>query len=192
VSDPIDALGLFVFIHGYQGSPTGRKATAFRKLLHPHRVLAPAVPADPAAAMPFLEDYIRDAMTSYGDTDECVLIGSSLGGFYAQYLARLFDIKVALLNPVMDPRKTLLAEALPENTLALLDRYRVDPAGKQVPTLLLLELGDEVLDARIAADAYADIGRVVTYPGGNHRFDRLDEAAQEILRLYYHLGFWCD
>jgi predicted esterase YcpF (UPF0227 family) len=192
VSAPADALGLFVFIHGYQGSPTGRKATAFKKLLYPHRVLAPAVPTDPAEAAPFLEDYIREAMKSYADTDECVLIGSSLGGFYAQHLARLFDLKVALINPVMDPRKTLLADALPESTLAVLDRYRIDPAKKQVPTLLLVELGDEVLDARIAVDAYTDVGRVVTYPGGSHRFDRLDEAVREILRLYYYVGFWSD
>lgn len=179
--------GLFVYLHGYGGSPAGRKASVLRRHLYPHRVLCPAVPADPGEAVPFLEAFVRRAVEEYPECDKCVLIGSSLGGYYAQYLARVFGTEVVLINPVMDPRSTFLAETLAEGQLGALDACRVDPRRPVTPTLLLVDLGDEVLDATVAVEAYTGVGHVIAYPGGSHDFDHLEEAVPEILRHYYTL-----
>jgi predicted esterase YcpF (UPF0227 family) len=34
-------------------------------------------------------------------------MGSSLGGYYATYLGELFDSKVSLLNPAIEPARDL-------------------------------------------------------------------------------------
>jgi len=60
---------------------------------------------------------------------------------------------------------------------------RVEPCNPAVPTLLLLDAGDEVLDYRLAEAAFRGCGKTIVYPGGSHRFDHLAEALPEIRAL---------
>jgi hypothetical protein len=70
-----------------------------------------------------------------------------------------------------------------QDVLAL-QAHRVEPCNPQVPTLLLLDADDEVLDYRIAEAALRGCGKTLVYPGGSHRFEHLAEALPEIRALY--------
>jgi len=137
----------------------------------------PTLPHRPAAAIALLSDLISTLPRA-----QVKLIGSSLGGFYATWLADRFDVKAALINPavhVQNGLKSVLGPLKNYHTgeeylftqqhldeLAALDK----PAPLRPQNLLLLvETGDEMLDYRAAVNYYA-ASRQIVVPGGDHGF----------------------
>ena len=128
-----------------------------------------------------------------------MLIGSSLGGYYAQYLAHRFKLKTVLINPALMPLTTL-SDYLGENTNfytgekytltqahldALLSLDIPDPCITPVPTLLLLDKGDEILDYRVAVARYQNCAEIVMFNGGDHQFQHMTESLPRIEAFYY-------
>jgi predicted esterase YcpF (UPF0227 family) len=107
------------------------------------------------------------------------LVGSSLGGFYATYLADKHDLKAVLLNPAIEPHTGLRPYLGPQKNLYTGEPYELTEAHLRqwealvVPRitpsryLLLVETGDEVLDYRAAVARYAGCEQVVV-KGGDH------------------------
>ncbi len=188
---------MYIYLHGFNSGGTSSKAAQLRTLLAPIPVLSPTYPAhQSAAAVSFLREYIAAARDT-AHNSPLVQIGSSLGGFYAQYLAREFGARIVLINPSITPDETLLRcvghnhnEATGEDyTLSAdevraLGHCRVAACDPRIPTLLLLDSGDEVLDYRVAEAWYRGCGKTIVYAGGNHRFEHLAEALPEIQRLH--------
>jgi len=129
-------------------------------------------------------------------------MGSSLGGYYAQYLAtRLEQVSgVILINPALQPQHTLkpyigqlsnqvTGESFEfrESDFLELEEFDIPAEDIRVPTLVLLDKGDDVIDYQFAAHRYQDVGRVIVYPGGSHWFDHLEEAIPEILKFHDEL-----
>ena len=126
-------------------------------------------------------------------------MGSSLGGYYAQYLATRLDYisGIVLINPALQPELTLqpyIGQQTNQVTGGLFEFSQKDfqelaefdvPVNKiSVPTLVLLDEGDELIDYQYAAYRYSGIGRVVVYPGGSHWFEHLPAAIPEIRTFY--------
>ena len=180
-----------VYLHGLNSSSQSVKANLLRERLSDFQVLALDYPAHrPDEAMVRLSRFFLEL----GEVGPAV-IGSSMGGFYGQYLARRFRFShLYLVNPAITPW-TFLTEHLGETmttadgepyliTQALCDsarRYGIADPCDGVPTTVFLDRGDEVLDYRIAEGAYADCGRVLIWDGGNHAFAHM-ETAIEIIR----------
>ena len=119
-----------------------------------------------------------------------MVVGSSMGGFYGQYLARRFPMKhLFMINPALRPWLLLsefegqtmttadnkpypITRELIESTL----RYAIADPSDGVATTLFLDKGDEVIDYRIAESVYRTCGQVIFYEGGDHAFQHLDEA----------------
>lgn len=129
-----------------------------------------------------------------------MLVGSSLGGYYAQYLAHRFKLKTVLINPALLPLSTL-HDYLGENTNfytgetytltqihldALLALDIPNPCVEPAPTLVLLDKGDEVLDYRIAATRYQSCAEVIIYDDGDHQFQHMVESLPRIQAFYYN------
>lgn len=109
------------------------------------------------------------------------LIGSSLGGFYATFLAEKRGLRAALLNPAVRPYERLREALGPQRNLytgaeyeftaqhlrelEALEVARVTP-GRY---LLVVTTGDEVLDYRMAVAKYAGCEQIVI-EGGDHGF----------------------
>jgi uncharacterized protein len=189
---------MYIYLHGFNSGGTSSKAGQLCALLAPIPLLAPTYPAHKAAAtVSFLRDYIATAIRQQARAAPLVLIGSSLGGFYAQTLARDCDARIALINPSIYPDETLMSRVgrnrneatgehydLTTDDVRALGHYRVPACNPGVPTLLLLDAGDELLDYRIAEAWYRGCGKTIVYAGGSHRFEHLADAALEIQRLH--------
>ena len=170
---------LILYLHGFTSGPELFKARA----LHAHlqrlgladRFVCPRLPAAPAAAVALAESLIRPGTT---------LVGSSLGGYYATWLAERHDLRAVLVNPAVvahlsleqfvGPQRNLYTGEAFEFTRAHVDELR----ALEVPALsrpdrywLLVEQGDEVLDYRQAVERYAG-ARQTVLPGGDHSFTR--------------------
>lgn len=113
---------------------------------------------------------------------ELHFIGSSMGGYYATWLAEKYNSKAVLINPAVSPwlgREYLLGEQANYHTGVvhhieqehLDDLQLFDVADMSEPSrfLVLLQTGDEVLDYRLAQQKYAR-SHLVVERGGDHGF----------------------
>lgn len=178
---------MLIYLHGLNSSSLSAKAAILRKRLAPIPVVAPSYPAHrPDDAV----DTLSGFFTGLGEEQRPVVVGSSMGGFYGQYLARRFPMAhLFMINPALRPW-SLLAEFEGQTmTTAGGDEYRVtreligttrryditDPCDGMATTLFL-DKGDEVIDYRVAESIYRICGRVIAYEGGDHAFQHLEEA----------------
>ena len=185
---------MYLYLHGFNSSGASAKGRYFTQSLAPFAVHTPTYPPDPEAAMQQLQQTLEALLVTAVSDESIILIGSSLGGFYAQYLAHRYNLPVVLINPALQPALTLRPYLgwqtnyynnaryyFGEAELATLLHYEVpDPCAGAIPTLVLLDAGDEIIDYRFAQHRYADCGHVIVYPDGNHQFQHLAEASAAI------------
>ena len=169
---------MILYIHGFASCGDSNKTRLLKE--HFKDVLSPDIPVDPDEAISFLQKFILDNEIS-------LLIGSSLGGFYAAYFAQRFQLKTILLNPSTQPFVTL-APYVGTNTffcsgesfewtkahIVKLMSYSISKDSIKAPVLVLLQKGDEVLDYT-KAEAFYENYKVIVQENGNHRFENLDE-----------------
>ncbi len=192
---------MVIYLHGFASSGRSWKAQRLQRWLAPIPVLAPTFRQDPPSAVRYLEGYIGDAVAQTPQ-EPLLLVGSSLGGYYAQYLARRFPAGAVLINPALNPVETL-AQCVGENrifqtqevftfTLSQLQALKsfdiVDPCASPVPTLVLVDQGDEVIDPSLAVDKYSGCAEMRIFEGGNHGFAHLEESLALIKEFYQRLG----
>lgn len=189
---------MIIYLHGFNSGGQSQKAAWLRAQLAPIVVFAPTyAPHRGRDAARDLRKFIARLRRENPSDPKLMLIGSSLGGFWAQVLAPEFGAAMVLINPSVRPDETLARHVgryrneatggetvLTATDVAELRHYRVEPCDPRVPTLVLLDSADEVLDYRVAEAAFRGCGRTLVYPGGSHRFEHLPEALPEIRALY--------
>ena len=183
---------MIFYIHGFGGSGAGVKATQAKKMFGASSVLAPSLSYVPDLAIATLSEMI-EMLLQKGEPVH--LIGSSLGGYYAIYLAEKYNLKAVLINPSVYPYKTLeksIGEALNffdlsrfewnERHIQTLRHYEV---AKPDPSryLLLLQKGDELLDYREAL-AKLPGAEARVEEGGCHSFEGFEEKKELIAGFF--------
>src|SRR3954469_5366860 len=154
---------MLVYIHGFNSSPASFKAKVLHERLaargRRNEFLAPALPHSPAAAASLLEALAVQHPNS-------VLVGSSLGGFYATWLAERHSLRAALVNPAVRPYELLAGHVGRQKnfhsgeeydfTLEHVAELRALEVGAVDPQryFLMVETADEVLDYRAAVEKY--------------------------------------
>jgi len=186
---------MIIYLHGFNSTGNSAKGQFLKDHLPDIPVLTPTYHHDPETAIAFLEQLVRGNLQQ---NKPLMLVGSSLGGYYTQYLAHQFNLKAVLINPALMPLVTL-HDYLGENTnfytgetytltQAHLDALQAldvpDPCAESVPALLLLDKNDEVLDYRIATTRYQDCAEVIIFDGGDHQFQHMTEALPGIKAFY--------
>jgi len=150
-----------------------------------HEFACPALPVFAGDALKAIEPLLRG---------KPCLLGSSLGGFYATYLAEKRGLKAVLINPAIDPHIGLRAYLGPQKNLHSGEPYELTEAhlseweALYVPRitprryLLIVETGDEVLDYRRAVARYAGAEQLVI-PGGDHSLQSFPQHLARILEF---------
>jgi predicted esterase YcpF (UPF0227 family) len=132
---------------------------------------------------------------AHADTSRLTFVGSSLGGFYATWLAEQYAARAVLINPSVHPFDDLAAWKGIQNNFytgevfevtdahfAELRALYVDRLADLSRYFLLVQSGDEVLDWRTAVTRYAGGWQCVA-GGGDHAFTGFDRHLPEILRF---------
>jgi len=184
---------VIVYLHGFNSSPQSHKAQLLGRYLQElglgAHYLCPALPPLASGAIAEAERI----MQPHRGASIC-FVGSSLGGFYATYLAERHAAKAVLLNPAIDPQVGLRAYLGPQRNLHTGASYELSEAHLREWTnfyteritpqryLLLVETGDEVLDYRNAVARYAGAEQVVT-EGGDHSLQSFAEHLPRVVRF---------
>jgi len=170
-----------VYLHGFNSSPQTIKgrllASAAAALQVPPRFHLPQLPPRPSEAMRIVTQWV-DAHVQRAAA--LTFVGSSLGGFYATWLAEKYGARAVAINPAIRPYASLESFLGPQRNLHTGDEYeltrehlddmqalviaRVTRAERY---LLLVRSGDELLDWREAVRYYAGAWQYVG-GGGDH------------------------
>ncbi|MEY8205594.1 MAG: YqiA/YcfP family alpha/beta fold hydrolase [Bermanella sp.] len=174
-----------LYLHGFKSSPESHKAQLTHAFFAKHDVAQnlhmPQLPPQPAKAIDAAQFLYEQLIDEVGVANVLV-IGSSLGGFYASYLVERFGGRAVLINPAVRPYE-LLKDYLGVNknyhddeTFVVSEDYISDLRALDVATLrypqhylLLLQTHDEVLDYRQAARKYGN-GPCIIDEGGDHSY----------------------
>ena len=189
----IPADTLFIYVHGFNSSPLSAKAqqtmALFRQRGAEQQLLVPDLAVYPEEAIKQLESLVDSS-------ESVVLIGSSLGGFYATWLTEHFDqARAVLVNPAVAPHRLL------EGMLGMTQNYHTGARYELTQThveqlralyleklrhperlLLLQQVGDETLDYRDAVGYYSASAQIVQ-PGGSHAFDNFESMLPLIIEF---------
>lgn len=185
---------MFLYIHGFNSSPVSTKARMLREKLESlgrgAEFSCPRLPDRPGLAIGLLEHEVQRFSGR-----PLTLVGSSLGGFYAAWLAEKHGLRAVLVNPAVRPHEQLRDVLGPQKNLhtgkawVLDDGYLKDLARFHTPSitrperyLLLVTTGDEVLDYREAVEKYRGARQVIV-PGSDHGFAEFSEYLDRVLEF---------
>lgn len=183
-----------LYLHGFRSSPQSAKARAVAAWRDAHRpdlnLCCPQLPPSPREAIALALDLVRD-----WPLEGTVLVGSSLGGFYATVLAERLGRPAVLFNPAVNPARDL-ARHIGEQTAwhNPLDRFYfreefIDELQAMTPATLtrleryfpVIATGDEVLDWREMAARYAGAPRLLI-EGSDHALSDFEAPLAYMVR----------
>ncbi len=189
---------LIVYLHGFRSSPFSMKAKITHRAILDLKGegidvewYCPQLPPSPKEAMAMVVAHIKSQ-----DYEQLSIIGSSLGGYYATYLAELFFAQATLLNPAIEPARDLESyigelkawhsdEAFhfkPEYIQELNDLY-IKNITKPNRYYLIAAKGDEVLDWQEMVAKYPGAQQLVL-EGGDHAISNYLELLPSVLAFH--------
>ena len=171
--------GSILYIHGFNSAPESKKATQLTTLMQriglSDQLRVPALHHHPRQAMAQLQAAINEL-------GRPLLVGSSLGGYYATYLAEQLGLKALLVNPAVSPHRMFDGyldtqhnlysgetwELTHDHVVALAE---LEVAAPQDPQRyqVWLQTADETLDYRLAEKYYAACALRIQ-AGGDHSY----------------------
>ncbi|HRP95860.1 MAG TPA: YqiA/YcfP family alpha/beta fold hydrolase [Rhodocyclaceae bacterium] len=187
-----------IYLHGFRSSPASIKSTALgqrmRALGLGAALWCEQLPVAPREAIALIETQIARCRRDGSGADP-TLVGSSLGGYYATWLAERHGLKAVLVNPAVvapsaledwiGPQTNLYTGETFDFTRAHVDALRALDVGaitRPERYWLLVETGDEVLDYRVAVAKYAG-ARQTVLEGGDHGFSRWTDYLDAVLEF---------
>ena len=188
-----------VYLHGFRSSPASEKAQLVRQAVdalprgHDIDLWIPDLDASPRVAVSGVEQWVEQAHRD--DAAAITFVGSSLGGFYATWLAERFAARAVLVNPATRPyddlrdylgmQTNLYTGRRFEVTQAHFDELRAfDVAAIADPSryLLYVQSADELLDWRVAVARYGGAWQCVE-GGGDHGFTGFERHVPTIFEF---------
>jgi predicted esterase YcpF (UPF0227 family) len=190
-------MSTLIYIHGFLSSPQSHKAQVTQRWLQQHH---PQIHYACPSLSPYPVDtqrQLRELMAATGE-DKVGVVGSSLGGFWATWLAEEYGVKAVLINPSVRPFE--LVERLggvPQRSYHTEDTYLMLPEHAEEfrrvyhQTLkdlgryyLLAQTGDETLDYRQAVERYQGCRQQIE-EGGDHSFQNFEAHLPDVVEFLF-------
>jgi uncharacterized protein len=185
---------MLLYLHGFRSSPQSFKARLLASRLadmeRSDEWCCPTLDPSPASAIAQLTSILKDA-----DIEQLCLVGSSLGGYYATWLAEKTGCKAVLLNPAITPQKDLQAHLGEQTIWGTSDRIMVHPHYLQELEaiwvraitrperyFLIAATHDEVIDWHDMVAKYPG-AKTHVIEGGDHGLSNFADVVDEVLEF---------
>lgn len=153
----------------------------------------PQLQASPKVAMALALDWIKRFPQRDKLPQTLCIVGSSLGGFYATWLAQRLGCRAVLLNPVVQPPRDLekyvgvSTQFHSDEPFQFKAEYMAELRALTVPAItrperyfLIAATGDEVLDWRQMVSHYPG-ARQRVIEGSDHSISEFEDYVDEVL-----------
>ena len=184
-----------IYLHGFNSSAESKKSKILDSYLKREKLISlesPNLYTSPSRAISQIEKIIKEY------SNRICLVGSSLGGLYATFVADKYDLKSVIINPVVrnhisgmkdlvGSHKNFHTDEEYEFTMKdYLDLQKLGLKELKNPLnhLCLIKMSDEVLDHNQTL-AYFSKSYVLSEKGGNHSYDDFFEKIPLILDYMY-------
>mgnify|MGYP000748197037 CR=1 FL=1 len=147
-----------------------------------------------------VEDMLFEWNQFLDQSYDVIFMGSSMGGFASEYLAMKTGCKAIMINPAIVP-----SELLPQ-FIGVTENYEtgqpylwrqdncdqfikyeqeLKTLSQLIDRTVLLDMGDELLDSKTTASVYKNKANIVTFSGGSHSFEHINQALPIIDKLIF-------
>jgi len=194
------AVTLVVYLHGFRSSPnstkavmTGEAVRALSTAHHSYEWYCPQLLASPKASLEMVTKHIDQT-----EFDRIVIVGSSLGGFYTNYLAEKYHCKGITLNPAvyaareLEPHVGMMTAYDSEEPFDFKAEYidelhalQVGPITDPERYFLIAAKGDELLDWKEMAAFYPGAKQLIL-EGGDHGISDYANHLPEVIEFIKH------
>lgn len=183
---------MILYLHGFRSSPQSFKAQLIAQRMQAlgrdAEYRCPQLPASPRAAIALAAGIAAEV-----PPDQLTLVGSSLGGYYATYLAEQLGCRAVLLNPAVKPPRdlekyvgvtTMFHSDEPfefkRDYIDELKMLAVENITRPERYFLIAATGDEVLDWREMLAHYPG-ARQCVIEGSDHGISEFDQYLDQVL-----------
>ena len=184
-----------IYLHGFNSSAESKKSKILESFLKEEELISfvsPNLDTSPSEAISQIEKIIKES------SNRVCLVGSSLGGLYATYVADKYDLRSVTINPVVRNHISGMKDLVgshknyhtdEEYEFTMKDYLDLQELGlkklkKPLNHFCLIKMSDEVLDHNKTL-AYFSKSYVLSEKGGNHSYDDFFEKIPLILDYLY-------
>ena len=184
-----------IYLHGFNSSAESKKSKILESFLKGEELISfesPNLDTSPSEAISQIEKIIKES------SNRVCLVGSSLGGLYATYVADKYDLRSVTINPVVRNHISEMKDLVgshknyhtdEEYEFTMKDYLDLQELGlkklkKPLNHFCLIKMSDEVLDHN-KTFSYFSKSYLLSEKGGNHSYDDFFEKIPLILDYLY-------
>ena len=184
-----------IYLHGFNSSSESKKSKILDSYLEGEKLInleSPNLNTSPKKAISQIEKIIKES------SNRVCVIGSSLGGLYATFLADKYDLKSVTVNPVVRNHISGMKDLVgthknfhtdKEYKFTIKDFLDLQKLGlkelkKPLNHFCLIKMSDEVLDHTKTFASFSK-SYVLSEKEGNHSYDDFFEKIPLILDFMY-------
>ena len=184
-----------IYLHGFNSSAESKKSKNLDSYLEKEKLInleSPNLNNSPKKAIFQIEKIIRES------SSRVCLVGSSLGGLYATFVADKYNLKSVAINPVVTNHISGMRDLVgshknfhsdEEYEFRLKDYFDLQKLGLEklkspLNHFCLIKMSDEVLDHNVTFEFFSK-SYVLSEKGGNHSYDDFFEKIPLILDYLY-------
>lgn len=186
---------MILYIHGFLSSGNSNKASVLKKYFGTkEKIISPDLPIEPFKAFQLLENNLNSS-----NDPRKLIVGSSLGAFYALLLHKKYKIPAILINPAIYPwiqlkvfigentnpatgKKFLWEEKYLTQLKELEDNSEKYFDLKDV--FLIVASDDELINYNETISLLGKTGSLIIWDDSGHEFRRFPEAMELIEEFY--------
>lgn len=183
---------MILYLHGFRSSPQSFKTSLLAERMQAvgrgNDYVCPQLPPSPREAIELALDLAQDI-----DPSQLTLIGSSLGGYYATWMAERLGCAAVLLNPAVHAARDLASQVgvktqyhsnepfeFKASYIEELEALAVNRITRPERYFLIAATGDELLDWREMVAQFVGAKQHVIQ-GSDHGISDFADYADEVL-----------
>ena len=203
-----------IYIHGLDSDANSTKGLLLDKYCQQHHLDISVHRPDLNQPPKVVFDKLLKLVAELDADSKVILVGSSLGGYFATLVSNETGCPALLINPSTQPHITLQrfeadksadtlkiddhqekilhttegGWAITKSDLQWFKRHQLLTVENPSEVIVMLKKGDELLDANLSAAFYKHQGAtVIAQEGGDHRFSDFAEHLAEVIEILKQL-----
>jgi len=182
---------MIIFIHGFRSAPTKERYIELKDI-NQDVLMVQMDYTDPIGSL----DMLRNIVKKHREENDLILMGLSLGGFFAKIVGSIHNVKTVLINPCLNPEEVLKfanGEDLPNYKTRKYERFSEDFSNilRQIkedhenipspPIKVFINLHDEFLNSNETIEYMKERNHSyrVFYIGG-HQFSHWKKIKEDV------------